>query len=63
MLIPTLVLQDYTKGFILSYFYRPLWALPLSRHVVEFSLRPLYPTMIGDSFQIYGVQITEKFIC
>ena len=30
---------------------------------VDFSLKPVYPTMVGDKFQIDGVQITGKCIC
>ena len=30
---------------------------------VELSLKCVYPTMIGEKFQIYVVQITGKCIC
>ena len=34
-----------------------------SRIFVEFYLKPIYPTMVGESLQIHGVQITGKCIC
>ena len=34
-----------------------------SRILDESSVKPLYATMVGEKFQIYGVQITEKCIC
>ena len=35
----------------------------ISRAVGEFSLTCVYPTMLEENFQIYGVQITGKCIC
>ena len=35
----------------------------LSRIFVEFSVKPVYPTMVDENFQIYGIQITGKSIC
>ena len=44
-------------------FYKLLRALSLSRIFVEFSLQPLYPIMVGNFFQIYGIlQINGKCI-
>ena len=36
--------------------------LSLSRIFVEFSLKPVYPTLVGDTCQI-NVSITRKCIC
>ena len=30
---------------------------------VEFSLKPVYPIMDGESFQIFGVHITGEWFC
>ena len=38
-------------------------AFSFFRIYVDFSLKPVYPTMVGDKFQIDGVQITGKCIC
>ena len=35
----------------------------LSRIFPEFFLKPVYPTMIAEKYQIYGVKITERYIC
>ena len=45
--INTLALQDQSQGYILSYFFKVLRVLPLSRMLVEFSLRLVYSTMCG----------------
>ena len=45
--VNTLVLQDLSQGYILSYFFKVLRVLPLSRMLVEFSLRLVYSTMCG----------------
>ena len=34
-----------------------------SRIFDESSVKPVYATIVGEKFQIYGVQITEKCIC
>ena len=43
--------------------WTPEGFLCLSRVFVEFSLKPVYPTMIVENLQIHGVQITGKSIC
>ena len=48
---------------ILSYFYRPLRVLSLSRNLLEIYAKAVYPTMVGESFQTCRVQITGKFNC
>ena len=40
-----------------------LFLLSLSRIFLQFSLKPVSPTMVEENFQIYGVQITGKCIC
>ena len=45
--INTLALQDQSQGYILSYFFKVLSVLPLSRMLVEFSVRLVYSTMCG----------------
>ena len=45
--VNTLVLQDLSQGYILSYFFKVLRVLPLSRMLVEFCLRLVYSTMCG----------------
>ena len=35
----------------------------LFRIFAEFVLKPVYPTMVGDDFQVYGGKITGKCIC
>ena len=57
-----LALQDQPHGYILSYFYKLLRALSLSRIHVEFSLKLIYFTMSGKNFQIYCVHIPRKCI-
>ena len=37
--------------------------LYLTRIFDEFSLKPVYPTTFGKYFQIYGIEITKKYIC
>ena len=54
----TPVLQDLPPGYILLYFHRLPKALILTRINVESSFRPVYHSMVGEKFQIYGVQIT-----
>ena len=49
------VLTSRIHRFIFTW---TLKALPLSKTFVEFSIKPLYPTMAGGDFQIYGVQTT-----
>ena len=51
VLITTLILQSYPKGYILSYFYKLPRALSLSRMLVAFSLKLLYPTLCGKCFE------------
>ena len=58
--ITTLVFQNWTQGYILSYFYSPLSALFFFREFVEFSLKAVYTTMFGKKFQIYDVHKTLK---
>ena len=62
LLITTLVLQDEAQGYTLI-FLGLLRSLSLSRIIVEFFLKPIYPTVFGEIFQIYGVKIIEKGIC
>ena len=49
--ISTLVLQNWIQGVYLS------------RKFLEFFLKPVYPTMIAEKFQIYCAKITGKHIC
>ena len=51
-----------SQGCILSHFYRLFKASSLSKIFVEFTLKPVRPTVFGKIFQIYGVQITGKCI-
>ena len=51
------------QGHILLYFYGHPRALSFSRIFVKFFLRPVYPNMTGENFQIYGVQITGACTC
>ena len=62
VLITVLVLQEYPQGYILSFIYKLLRALSLSRMLLEFSLRPVYSTIVGKNFQICGVHILIKCI-
>ena len=39
------------------------YSFSLSRNVVEFSLKAVFPTMVVENLQIYGVLITGKCIC
>ena len=39
------------------------WGVYLSRISPEFFLKPVYPTMLPEKFQIHGVKITGKYIC
>ena len=32
-------------------------------YFLNFFLKPVYPTMVAEKFQIYGVKITNKYIC
>ena len=41
---------------------RVLRAFPFSRIFVEFSLKPVYPIIVSEKFQIFLVQITGKCI-
>ena len=59
--ITTLVLQDYSQGCILSKCYWCLSTLFLSRIFFNF-LWNLYISLVGENFQIYGVQITRNCI-
>ena len=40
-----------------------LQVLSLSRLIVKFSLKQVYPTIFGRDFQIYDIQFTGKYIC
>ena len=51
------------KICILSYFCKLLRDLILCRIYVYFSLNPVYPPMVAEHFQMYGIQITRKCIC
>lgn len=37
---------------------KPFSALSFSKKIVEFYVKAVTPTMIGESFQIYGAEIT-----
>ena len=50
------------KDFIVSYFYKLLSALSLSRMLAEFFLKFVDSSMCGKNFQIYGVDIYRKCI-
>ena len=55
-------LRINVKG-VPSYFYGFLRSLSHSKISLEFFLKPVYPTLVGEKFQIYGVKIIEKGIC
>ena len=60
--ITILVLQDYIKDTSYHISIDPL-GLYISRIFDESFLKPVHPTMVGENFQIYDVQITGKCIC
>ena len=62
MNIVSITTTRISQRYILSYFYRVLWAFFLSIFS-KFSLETVHLRMIGEIFQIYGVQITGKSIC
>ena len=55
-------LRINVKG-VPSNFYGFLRSLSLSKISLELFLMPVYPTLVGEKFQIYGVKIIEKGIC
>ena len=56
------VLQNQPQGYILSYFYRLLRTLPLSRVVVKFSLKHLYigQTGISENFKFVVIRLLKN---
>ena len=57
-----LILQKLSQGYILLYFYKLRRALSLTKILVEFSLKPVYSTMVGKKIQNYDVHISRKCI-
>ena len=57
-----IVLQNQPQGYILSYFYRLLRTLPLSRVVVKFSLKHLYirQTGISENFKFVVIRLLKN---
>ena len=49
-----------SRIYILSYFYKLLSGLSLSRMFIEFFLKPIYSIMVGKFFEIYGVKFLEN---
>ena len=47
MSITTLVFQDFPQGYVFSSLRKLLSALSPSRISIEFSVKPVYPTMVG----------------
>ena len=63
-LLLTLVIQGFLQGHIHSYFHIHFRVLSLSKAFVKFSLKSVFClTMVGENFQISGVQVTGKCIC
>ena len=57
----TLVLQDQPQGYILSYFFKLVRVLALSRMLVEFSLTCIFQH-VQENFSIYSIHIPRKCI-
>ena len=57
----TLAFQVNVK-IILTYLYRPLNSLSVSKMFAKFFVKPVYPTMAWEHLQICGVQVTGKCI-
>ena len=53
--------SELTQGYTLSYFYGLRRTLYIYRIFIEFLLKPVYPTMFAEKFQIHGVKITGKY--
>ena len=49
--ITTLALQDQSQGYILSYFFKVLRVLPLSRMLVQFSLKTCIFHHVWETFE------------
>ena len=39
------------------------WGVYVSRIILEFFPKPVYPTMVAERFQIYDAKITGNYIC
>ena len=48
---------------LLSLLLLPSCLITLSRMFVEFSPKPVCPTIVGEKFRVYGIQNTGKCIC
>lgn len=48
--------------FILSYFYRVTRVIPFSGTYIKFSLKAVYPTMVGEIFKFMLLRLLEKSI-
>ena len=59
-LITTLVLQDQCQCYIPLYFNKFFRVLSLARALAEFSVKPVYFTMVEKNFHIHGFTFLEN---
>ena len=56
-----MALRRYQHALVNGHFYGP-YEVYLSRIFLESFLKPIYPIIVAEKFQIYGVKITGKYI-